>query len=161
MVSMALFIGSAVSRFAPLILTPIACVVGAIAISDFLHVNLKIFSVSRSDSGAHTRGGRTAFSANAKELAKFQSEIALVLVTACAFLLVFFVFHCTWVAGSIATPSIFLTATEADGTVTIYDDYRQAYAWLKENTIEDARVLSWWDYGFVLFPREDRQIWFQ
>jgi dolichyl-diphosphooligosaccharide--protein glycosyltransferase len=73
--------------------------------------------------------------------------MALVLATACGFLLAFFVFHCTWVAASVSTPSAFLTATEPDGSVTVYDDYRQAYKWLAANTSADARVLSWWDYG--------------
>ena len=27
------------------------------------------------------------------------------------------------------------------------DDFREAYWWLRDNTPEDARVLSWWDYG--------------
>jgi len=30
------------------------------------------------------------------------------------------------------------------------DDYREAYWWLRDNTPEDARVLSWWDYGYQI-----------
>ena len=32
----------------------------------------------------------------------------------------------------------------------LIDDYREAYHWLKENTPEDARVMSWWDYGYQI-----------
>ena len=28
------------------------------------------------------------------------------------------------------------------------DDFREAYYWLWQNTAEDARVMSWWDYGY-------------
>jgi asparagine N-glycosylation enzyme membrane subunit Stt3 len=30
----------------------------------------------------------------------------------------------------------------------VFDDYREAYGWLRANTREDARVLAWWDYGY-------------
>lgn len=85
----------------------------------------------------------------ADHTSRYRREISLVLATAGACFLAFFMFHCTWVASSISTPSVFLTATEADGSITIYDDYRDAYAWLRANTSDDARVLSWWDYGYV------------
>lgn len=29
----------------------------------------------------------------------------------------------------------------------ILDDFREAYYWLSQNTADDARVMSWWDYG--------------
>jgi hypothetical protein len=30
----------------------------------------------------------------------------------------------------------------------ILDDFREAYYWLSQNTHDDARVMSWWDYGY-------------
>lgn len=30
----------------------------------------------------------------------------------------------------------------------ILDDFREAYYWLSQNTADDARVMSWWDYGY-------------
>ena len=30
----------------------------------------------------------------------------------------------------------------------IMDDFREAYHWLRENTPDDARIMSWWDYGY-------------
>jgi dolichyl-diphosphooligosaccharide--protein glycosyltransferase len=30
------------------------------------------------------------------------------------------------------------------------DDYREAYRWLWENTLESDRVMSWWDYGYQI-----------
>jgi dolichyl-diphosphooligosaccharide--protein glycosyltransferase len=36
------------------------------------------------------------------------------------------------------------------GEQIIVDDYREGYFWLRDNTPEDARVLSWWDYGYQI-----------
>ena len=33
---------------------------------------------------------------------------------------------------------------------TVIDDYREAYWWVRDNTPKDARVLSWWDYGYQI-----------
>ena len=32
----------------------------------------------------------------------------------------------------------------------ILDDFREAYFWLRQNTPEHARVMSWWDYGYQI-----------
>uniref|UniRef100_A0A7S4UTL0 STT3/PglB/AglB core domain-containing protein n=1 Tax=Paramoeba aestuarina TaxID=180227 RepID=A0A7S4UTL0_9EUKA len=32
----------------------------------------------------------------------------------------------------------------------LVDDYRDSYEWLRKNTPNDARVCSWWDYGYHL-----------
>eukprot|EP00392_Amoebophrya_sp_AT5.2_P010845 g10912.t1 len=41
-----------------------------------------------------------------------------------------------------------IVSTLRDGTLK--DDYREAYLWIRDNTKEDARILSWWDYGYQL-----------
>ncbi|CAD7961002.1 unnamed protein product [Amoebophrya sp. A120] len=41
-----------------------------------------------------------------------------------------------------------IVSTLQDGTLK--DDYREAYLWIRDNTKEDARILSWWDYGYQL-----------
>jgi dolichyl-diphosphooligosaccharide---protein glycosyltransferase len=30
------------------------------------------------------------------------------------------------------------------------DDFREAYYWLWQNTEEQSRVMSWWDYGYQI-----------
>ena len=30
------------------------------------------------------------------------------------------------------------------------DDFREAYYWLRRNTHDQARVMSWWDYGYQI-----------
>ena len=32
----------------------------------------------------------------------------------------------------------------------ILDDFREAYYWLRQNTDDEARVMSWWDYGYQI-----------
>merc|ERR1712013_896256 len=43
-----------------------------------------------------------------------------------------------------------------DGSRQILDDFREAYYWLWQNTAEDARVMSWWDYGYQIAGMANR-----
>lgn len=38
----------------------------------------------------------------------------------------------------------------------ILDDFREAYHWLSHNTENDARVMSWWDYGYQIAGMANR-----
>ena len=49
-----------------------------------------------------------------------------------------------------SSPSIVLAANQHDGSRIIFDDFREAYYWLRQNTPEDAKVMSWWDYGYQI-----------
>ena len=42
-----------------------------------------------------------------------------------------------------SSPSIVLAARSGDGGKIIFDDFREAYYWLRHNTPEDAKVMSW------------------
>ncbi|CAH8540081.1 unnamed protein product [Schistosoma turkestanicum] len=75
-------------------------------------------------------------------------SIAYVLIV---FILYLFVSHCVWVSSNAySSPSIVLASYGSDGTRYILDDFREAYFWLWQNTKEDARVMSWWDYGYQI-----------
>ncbi|KIM68148.1 glycosyltransferase family 66 protein [Scleroderma citrinum Foug A] len=72
-------------------------------------------------------------------------------------LLLFFVVHCTWVtANAYSSPSVVLASTGPDGSQHIIDDFREAYYWLRQNTAEDAVVMSWWDYGYQIAGMANR-----
>lgn len=72
-------------------------------------------------------------------------------------LLVVFCFHCTWVtSNAYSSPSVVLASRTAAGEQVIIDDFREAYYWLRQNTKEDAKVMSWWDYGYQLAGFADR-----
>ncbi|KAF8555683.1 glycosyltransferase family 66 protein [Imleria badia] len=72
-------------------------------------------------------------------------------------LLLFFVVHCTWVtSNAYSSPSVVLASAGPDGSQHIIDDFREAYYWLRQNTAEDAVVMSWWDYGYQIAGMADR-----
>ncbi|KAH8874286.1 Dolichyl-diphosphooligosaccharide--protein glycosyltransferase subunit STT3B [Schistosoma japonicum] len=67
------------------------------------------------------------------------------------FILYLFVSHCVWVSSNAySSPSIVLASYGKDGSRFILDDFREAYFWLWQNTKEDSRVMSWWDYGYQI-----------
>ena len=39
-----------------------------------------------------------------------------------------------------SAPSIVLQSRGADGSVHVFDDFRESYAWLRQNTAEDSKV---------------------
>uniref|UniRef100_A0A915MZQ7 Dolichyl-diphosphooligosaccharide--protein glycosyltransferase subunit STT3A n=3 Tax=Meloidogyne incognita group TaxID=654580 RepID=A0A915MZQ7_MELJA len=55
-----------------------------------------------------------------------------------------------------SSPSIVLSARSGDGGRIIFDDFREAYYWLRKNTPTDAKVMSWWDYGYQISAMADR-----
>jgi len=80
-----------------------------------------------------------------------------IVVSVAVFLLVFFVQHCTWVTSyAYSSPSVVLASRNQDGSQHIIDDFREAYYWLRQNTKEDAVVMSWWDYGYQIAGMADR-----
>lgn len=72
-------------------------------------------------------------------------------------MLLFFVQHCTWVTSTAySSPSVVLASRDQAGNQHIIDDFRAAYYWLRQNTKEDAVVMSWWDYGYQIAGMADR-----
>ncbi|GAA6027587.1 hypothetical protein JCM8097_007937 [Rhodosporidiobolus ruineniae] len=72
-------------------------------------------------------------------------------IAAFTFLSFLFVLHCTWVTSTAySSPSVVLASRSPDGSQNIIDDFREAYYWLRQNTKEDAKVMSWWDYGYQI-----------
>ncbi|TRY97539.1 hypothetical protein DNTS_000342 [Danionella cerebrum] len=72
-------------------------------------------------------------------------------------LLMMFAVHCTWVtSNAYSSPSVVLASYNHDGSRNILDDFREAYYWLRQNTDEHARVMSWWDYGYQIAGMANR-----
>ncbi|KAJ3338734.1 oligosaccharyl transferase stt3 subunit [Gonapodya sp. JEL0774] len=80
------------------------------------------------------------------------------LVVACiTWILVMFAWHCTWVtSNAYSSPSVVLASRGPDGSQNLIDDFREAYYWLWQNTPEDAKVMSWWDYGYQIAGMANR-----
>ena len=84
-------------------------------------------------------------------------DLRLIIVVFFTSILAIFVLHCTWVTSSAySSPSVVLASRAADGSQNIIDDFREAYYWLRRNTAEDAKVMSWWDYGYQIAGFADR-----
>ncbi|KAH7731561.1 Dolichyl-diphosphooligosaccharide--protein glycosyltransferase subunit STT3B [Aphelenchoides avenae] len=73
------------------------------------------------------------------------------------FILLMYVAHCTYVtSNAYSHPSVVLQSHTNDGGRFIMDDFREAYYWLRQNTADDARVMSWWDYGYQIAGMANR-----
>lgn len=144
-----------------LVLAPVMCVLSGIAVSHLMSKYIK--SV---DSGpSSTASASTAATKDFKKSKKYEQqpgvkkEIAIAFVGVLTFLLITYTFHCTWVTSeAYSSPSIVLSARSHDGGRIIFDDFREAYYWLQMNTPEDARVMSWWDYGYQITAMANRTI---
>ena len=44
------------------------------------------------------------------------------------------------------------------GNRVIIDDLREAYMWLRKNTKEDSKIMSWWDYGYQITGMSNRTV---
>ena len=69
------------------------------------------------------------------------------------------IFHSTLLAAeAYSSPSIIMSHKMQDGSRLIIDDYREAYYWLKQNTPHDAKIMSWWDYGYQITGMANRTV---
>lgn len=148
-----------------LTLTPVVCVLAAIAISKTLDYYLydDTIKTSRSDDESgkeksqydkakNDKSGNNVFKPDQKQDDKsLNSNIKGLVVIVLSMLLVLFAVHCTWVtSNAYSSPSIVLATYSESGSRQIIDDYREAYYWLRKNTDDNARIMSWWDYGYQI-----------
>jgi dolichyl-diphosphooligosaccharide---protein glycosyltransferase len=151
-----------------LTLTPIVCVSAAMALSYVLDTYLTIKSpaeptetqvaeaanVSSSKKAGKQEGLRSMREPLVGVYSTFSKTSVVSAMT--AYLLIF-VLHCTWVtSNAYSSPSVVLASRMPDGSQHIIDDYREAYQWLRQNTPEDAKIMSWWDYGYQIGGMADR-----
>ncbi|KAK1139093.1 oligosaccharyl transferase stt3 subunit [Aspergillus melleus] len=141
-----------------LTLTPIVCVAAALVLSSIL--DTYVFApagpnprakASEEVSSDGLRSARTPTVGIASYLSK-----GIVTSSVVVYLLLF-VAHCTWVtSNAYSSPSVVLASRMPDGSQFIIDDYREAYYWLRQNTPQDAKIMSWWDYGYQIGGMADR-----
>ncbi|KAI0009124.1 glycosyltransferase family 66 protein, partial [Xylariaceae sp. FL0662B] len=149
-----------------LTLTPVVCVAAAIAASQLLDTYLVAKSPEPADrkeeegsDGAPKKASKHgALRAASQPLVGIYNFLSKGFVTGCMTIyLLIFVQHCTWVtSNAYSSPSVVLASRMPDGTQHIIDDYREAYQWLRQNTKEDAKIMSWWDYGYQIGGMADR-----
>ena len=148
-----------------LTLTPVVCVASAIALSQLLDVFVDLDTptsdapkANGAEAAKDAAGSSEGLRSTRAPLVGIYSYVskAIVVVTSTTFLLLF-VAHCTWVtSNAYSSPSVVLASRLPDGSQHIIDDYREAYYWLRQNTDYNAKVMSWWDYGYQIGGMADR-----
>ena len=158
-----------------LVITPVVCVAGAIAFSRLLeaYIDPVMPADDEADGGdaiapskkaakkaATTAKPKTAFTGILGRGSSFGVaglDTRLAVVSTLTLFLFIFVYHCTWVTSTAySSPSVVLASRNQDGSQNIIDDFREAYYWLRQNTAEDAVIMSWWDYGYQIAGMADR-----
>ena len=151
-----------------LTLTPCVCVASAVALSSILdtYLSIKPPKAAVADAQDTTTAGSVATSTPKRRVLNavrgeyvgiYHTFSKIVVVGSFTVYLFLFVQHCTWVtSNAYSSPSVVLASRLPDGTQHIIDDYREAYYWLRKNTAEDAKIMSWWDYGYQIGGMADR-----
>ena len=151
-----------------LTLTPVVCVAAALALSSILDTYLTVETPSREVKHTGTTNGdavKTASSLIQDSLKSTRNPVVGIysviskasIVGMITVYLLLFVLHCTWVtSNAYSSPSVVLASRMPDGSQHIIDDYREAYNWLRQNTPRNAKVMSWWDYGYQIGGMADR-----
>jgi len=150
-----------------LTLTPIVCVAAAIALSAVFNAYVNAESptppAAAVEDGADSaskkeKTGKGGLKSTGKPWVGVYSSFSKGIVTgAMTIYLLLFVLHCTWVtSNAYSSPSVVLASRMPDGSQHIIDDYREAYQWLRQNTPDDAKIMSWWDYGYQIGGMADR-----
>jgi len=137
-----------------LVLAPVMCILSGIAVSSSLSNQVKYLDAPKTSQAVPDKRSKKAEAST-----PFRSEVAWAFTVLMALFLVSYTFHCTWVTSeAYSSPSIVLSARGHDGSRIIFDDFREAYYWLRMNTPEDARIMSWWDYGYQISAMANRTV---
>ncbi|KAI0906381.1 STT3 subunit of Oligosaccharyl transferase [Ustulina deusta] len=149
-----------------LTLTPVVCVAAAIAASQLLDTYLQYKSPEivdnkeeeSSDGAAKKSSKQSSLRSASQPVVGIYNVLSKAFIAgAMTLFLLIFVQHCTWVtSNAYSSPSVVLASRMPDGSQHIIDDYREAYQWLRQNTKEDAKIMSWWDYGYQIGGMADR-----
>ena len=152
-----------------LTLTPVVCIAAALALSSILDTYLvaenPIPKEPQSNGQARGDSVKSATDMIKDSLRSTRNPILGIysyiskasVVGAVTTYLLLFVLHCTWVtSNAYSSPSVVLASKLPDGSQHIIDDYREAYYWLRQNTPDKAKIMSWWDYGYQIGGMADR-----
>ncbi|CAK0743080.1 hypothetical protein CVIRNUC_001442 [Coccomyxa viridis] len=162
-----------------LVLAPAACCLAGVAVNEALVSLFRGIHSSAKDSAAPQQEMPTPVKPRkaAKGATKGQSSLlskvpflseqsgvlprdaAIVGLFGLFFVGLFYTWHSIWVSAEMySAPSIVMQTRGNDGSIHIFDDFREGYAWLRYNTPDDAIVGSWWDYGYQTTAMANRTV---
>jgi len=153
-----------------LVLAPAAVILGSMGLSDFLKtfmaviktrvIDLDPLAAEQPAAGSSTQSQSKKSkqkTASASPKRRLRKEVAIAVVGFVFYLLGMYVRHSVWVTSeAYSSPSVVLSTKGPDGSRVFFDDFREAYYWLRQNTDEDSKVMSWWDYGYQLAGMANR-----
>ncbi|GMI89461.1 staurosporin and temperature sensitive 3-like A [Hibiscus trionum] len=106
----------------------------------------------------HEEKPSTKAKAEKKRLLALPLAASVISLLLLVFLGAFYVRHCVWAAAEVySAPSVVLSY-RSHGRLHIFDDFREAYAWLRHNTDVNDKVASWWDYGYQTTAMANRTV---
>jgi dolichyl-diphosphooligosaccharide---protein glycosyltransferase len=86
-------------------------------------------------------------------------DVCILATIAVALALASYFRHGVYMGGEMySSPSIVLQSRGPDGSLRVFDDFRESYAWLNYNTPPDSKVASWWDYGYQTTAMANRTV---
>ncbi|XP_033116263.1 dolichyl-diphosphooligosaccharide--protein glycosyltransferase subunit STT3A-like, partial [Anneissia japonica] len=116
-----------------LVLAPVMCILSGIGISSVLTTYMRNLDITRKDK--KTKKTDSSY--------PIRNEVATAVILLVTFFLITYTYHCTWVTSeAYSSPSIVLSARAGDGGRIIFDDFREAYYWLRHNTPEVSAQLT-------------------
>jgi dolichyl-diphosphooligosaccharide--protein glycosyltransferase len=151
-----------------LTLAPIACILSAIGISAILtklsamiknsHIAAMMTSFKTSNTESDVNNDKE--NSNKNSYVIFSPSLAVIIILAMTSVLLMFNYHATFAASvAYSSPSVVIDAgQDRSGRRILFDDYREAYFWLRQNTDENAKILSWWDYGYQMSAMANRTV---
>ena len=135
-----------------LVLAPAVSILGGVGVSGMVRFFLDATQVSEEEAERiKAKRGKTVRRVNS--LVSLTGILALVYIISC------FICHATFMgAEAYSSPSIVIMHKGRDGSRYVIDDYREAYRWLSQNTKKDAKIMSWWDYGYQITGMSNRTV---
>ncbi|KAL7719486.1 dolichyl-diphosphooligosaccharide--protein glycotransferase [Entamoeba marina] len=127
-----------------LILSTAACICAAIGISKmFDSVSKMIYAVEKTSTKKKEK--------NSASTVALMKKVGIYVAIILSLLLFIYSSH-GLSAGrdTYSSPSLVMKVPTSDGNFVVFDDFRDSYRWLNENTPTDSKVMSWWDYGYQL-----------
>lgn len=147
-----------------LVAAPAFVLLSAIAISQLLISYCRDLRIAPQEKSATT--ATTTITSSKKKLAKkgtsepmpAEKEISAGMLLLISLALSAYSRHCRWVtSNAYSSPSIVLIGGSGPNRYVL-DDFREAYYWLRHNTKPDAKVMSWWDYGYQITAMGNRTV---
>jgi dolichyl-diphosphooligosaccharide--protein glycosyltransferase len=157
-----------------LLSSPALCLLSGIGVSELIHFLVKQFknyneheesetkespSQQNSKNKKENKAPEQSQKKTKKKQYRYSFEMVIVIIFVLITMLFSYVLHCTWVgAEAYSSPSIILANKDRYGRKHIIDDFREAYYWLRMNTKPDAKIVSWWDYGYQIAGMSNRAV---